>query len=157
MYSIIFTAAIFIGILINDSLEKRNKRMTRHFILGIIATSLVTILWYLGYEIVGWIMVVLPILILLISYITLVTGSSIKKHMSSPVVSKPLSTASKAAPVESCQSTNPPGPYTSVAPPEPSKLSLPASIGPPPTPAGTPMSTGTVTSNLNITPIVAGC
>ena len=67
MYSIIFTAAIFIGVLINDFLQNRNKRMTRNFFLGIIATGLVTILWYLGYETVGWVMVLLPILILLIS------------------------------------------------------------------------------------------
>lgn len=153
MYSIIFTAAIFVGVLMNDLLEKRDKRMTRHFFLGILATSLVTILWYLGYEIVGWVMVVLPICILLISYIALVSGLAVKKSMTTPVAGK----TSKAAPAQSCQPTNPPGPYTAIAEPAPSKLSLPASIGPPPTPATTPMTKDTPPSKGRITPIVPGC
>jgi hypothetical protein len=158
MYSIIFTAAIFIGVLINDFLQNRNKRMTRNFFLGIIATGLVTILWYLGYETVGWVMVLLPILILLISYITLVTGLSVTKK--SPVGAPRASVATSAArapPVESCKPNNPSGPYTAVAPPTSSTVSLPASIGPPPTPAGMPMTTDKPLISGKITPIVPGC
>jgi hypothetical protein len=157
MYSIIFTAAIFIGVILNDVLQKHNKNTSRHFFLGMLAISLVTILWYLEYEIVGWALVVLPIFVLLISYITLVTGSTVTKTTSSPVAATTLSTASSAAPVQSCQPINPPGPYTAVAQPTPSTVSLPASIGPPPTPAGTPMSTNKTLPVATITPITAAC
>jgi len=155
MYSIIFTAAIFIGVLLNDVLQSRKTSISSHFFLGVVAISLVTILWYLDYEIVGWAMVLLPIFVLLISYITLVTGAAVSKN-TSPVAATTLSTASNAAPVQSCQPTNPPGPYTAVAQPTPSTVSLPASIDVPATPATTPM-TNTNTPSFKITPITAGC
>lgn len=157
MYSIIFTAAIFIAVILNDVLQGHNKSISNHFFLGVVAISLVTILWYLEYEIVGWAMVLTPIFVLLISYITLAAGASAIKTTSSPVGATTLSTASNAAPAQSCQPINPPGPYTAVAQPTPSTVSLPASIGPPPTPAGTPMTTNTPLTPATITPITAVC
>ena len=50
MYSIIFTAAIFIGIILNDLLQKQSARIVSHAFLGLIIVGLVSVLWYLDYE-----------------------------------------------------------------------------------------------------------
>lgn len=167
MYSIIFTAAIFIAIILNDLIYKNTNDIPLHGSFGLLAVGLVTILWYLKYEIVAWVIIALPIIILTLSYITLVLGT--KKSVKTTTSEMPVGIESPFAPIPPGMPSrssgeinqlgcNLPGPYTAVAPPTTSTVSLPASSTanlPPPTSA--PATTATGTPSFSITPLVKGC
>ena len=153
MYSIIFTAAIFVAILINDVIHDTKAYLVPHSILGLIALVLVTVLWYLNYEPVGWALILVPITALFISYLVLLSNK--KPAVAAPA---PAPKPSENKPSDSTPMCieNPGGPYTTVPKPESSTVSLPASAPPPATSTTTTTSTGTNTS-MKITPITGGC
>jgi hypothetical protein len=154
MYSIIVTAAIFIGMIFNDVMQNQSNRVSSHAFLGALATGLVAILWYLNYEMVGWGLITLPIAALIISYIVVVTGKGAVTALTSPAsTAGPVLPNSPATPAPACIPSNLAGPYTAIAPPPPSTVSLPAV---PPTPSTPAMSTNTPTPSSTITPLT-GC
>jgi hypothetical protein len=154
MYSIIFTLAFFVAIILNDVLQNHSRRVVTHAVFGLIATSLVSILWYLNYEFVSWVLISIPVIALIVGYALLPsTSSSIVTSVSSPPgMAQPSGIASVSAPII-CNQYNPGGPYTAVAP---STVSLPATTPslPPPTTAPT---TPDLPTTFNITPIVPTC
>ena len=152
MYSIIFAAAIFIAVLINDVIANTTSYVPLHSFLGGIVLTLVTILWYLKYEIVGWALILIPIFALLISYFVLL---GIKKVTAAPAP------AAAPAPSKSSDSApmcieNPGGPYTAVVQSTPSTVSLPASV-PPPAVSIAPITTTPTNTAMTITPIIGEC
>jgi hypothetical protein len=126
MYSIIFTAGIFIAIILNDLLQKRSSLIVPHAFLGLIIVGLVSILWYLDFEVVGWSLILLPICALIISYIVVVmTSNGSTTSTTNPSV-QGAPPAETGAPASTCIE-NPGGPYNAVAQPASSTVSLPAS------------------------------
>jgi hypothetical protein len=163
MYSIVFTAAIFIAIVFNDIIQQNTSRIALHGSFGFIAVGLVTILWYLNYEIVGWVLIALPILALTFSYIAvankskLTVMSSTASSTSTPSGTVAPGVASTSAPVQTTQlGCNLPGPYTAVAPPATSTVSLPASSSVT-LPQPTPVTTAKPVPSFSITPITKSC
>jgi hypothetical protein len=151
MYSIIFTAAIFLAIILNDLIQNRKYRVQNNLYLGLLATALVTMLWYLGYEYVAWGLIILPILTLFITYIIVISTS--KKVVSTTDNNGPIISDSSKSDAPACNQ-NPAGQYTAV--PQPSTVSLPAAPIPP-TNTGTVMTSPVTTPTYNVTPITAGC
>ena len=124
--------------------------ISSHAFLGALATGLMTILWYLDYEMVGWALILLPMAVLLISYIV-VSSSKVVTVAATVPTAGPVLPSDPATPT--CAPSNLAGPYTAIAPPPPSTVSLPAV---PPTPSTPAMSTNTPTPTATITPVV-GC
>lgn len=171
MYSIIFTAALFVAIILNDVLQGRTTRVLSHTIFGVIATGLVSILWYLNYEFVSWILILIPVIALIIGYFLASSGTTVPSTSSSSTslstaasglaspsgVASPSGLASLSAPI-TCGQYNPAGPYKAVAP---STVSLPAtapSLAQPTTaPDSTPPSTSGPAPTFKITPIAPTC
>jgi hypothetical protein len=149
MYSIIVTAAIFIAMIFNDVIRNNSKHASLHAFLGALATGLVAILWYLNFEIVGWGLIIIPIFALIISYIVISTQKRSGPATSEPTTGPTLPSNQPPA----CAPSNLAGPYTAVAPPPPSTVSLPAV---PPAPTTSAMSTNTPTPKFTITPLT-GC
>ena len=159
MYSIVFTLAFFVAIILNDVLHNGSRRIATHAFFGLIATTLVSILWYLNYEFVSWILILIPVIAMIVGY-TLIPASSssiIPSVNSPPGMAQPSGVASLSAPI-TCGQYNLAGPYTAVAP---STVSLPATTPslPPPTtaPVSTPPSTSGPAPTFKITPIVPTC
>uniref|UniRef100_A0A6C0K0B3 Uncharacterized protein n=1 Tax=viral metagenome TaxID=1070528 RepID=A0A6C0K0B3_9ZZZZ len=164
MYSIVFTAALFMAIILNDLIQKHKNRVAIHSFFGLLATGLIAILWYLEYEVVGWTLILVPIAALIISYIVVATGASSSVTATAApaptgIMSGTPSAAASAA--STCSQYNPPGPYTTMAP---GTVSLPATTGSQPTTAPPtvtvpppPPSTATSQPNFTITPITSGC
>ena len=151
MYSIISTAAIFIAIVFNDLIQNRKYLIRFHIFLGLLATSLVIILWYLDYEIVAWGLIIVPIFTLFISYIA-ASGNS-KKLQNTTASNGPIISDTSKSDTPTCNQ-NPAGQYTAV--PQPSTVSLPAAPIPPAN-TGTVMTSPVSTPTYNITPIMASC
>lgn len=147
MYSILVTAAIFIAMVFNDIIQHGSKHASLHAFLGALATGLVTILWYLNFEIVSWGLIIIPIVAIIISYIVISTKKgtgSTGEATTGPVL--------PSSPPPACAPSNLAGPYTTVAAPPPSTVSLPAV---PPAPTTSAMSTSIPTPTSTITPITA--
>jgi predicted lipid-binding transport protein (Tim44 family) len=156
MYSIIFTVAIFIAVLLNDVIQHRTQRVPLHSFLGSIVIGLLTVLWYLDFEIVGWALIMIPIVALLISYIVVATR---KTSMSATTVSSgPVGVTQPSGSVASNAGAciqNPGGPYTAVAQPmPPSTVSLPAAAAATIVPAVMPANTPPA---MKITPLSDEC
>ena len=156
MYSIIFTVAIFIAVLLNDVIQHRTQRVPLHSFLGSIVIGLVTVLWYLNFEVVGWALVMLPIIALIISYIVVVSSKKTASTttMSSGPVGVTQPSGSVASNAGACIQ-NPGGPYTAVAQPMPaSTVSLPAAAAATIVPATMPANTPPA---MKITPLSDEC
>lgn len=151
MYSIISTAAIFAAIVFNDIIQNQKYYIRLHIFLGLIATALVIVLWYLEYEYVAWGLIVVPIFTLFISYIAVSTSSKTTTTTKSNNGPKISDNSKSDAPA--CNQ-NPAGEYTAV--PQPSTVSLPAAPIQPTT-TGTVMTSPVSTPTYNITPITADC
>ena len=151
MYSILFTAAIFIAIIFNDLIQNRTYRIQNNLYLGLLATALVTMLWYLEYEYVAWGLIIVPILTLFITYIIVISTS--KKVTTTTVNDGPQISDNSKSDAPACN-PNPAGEYTAV--PQPSTVSLPAAPIPP-TNTGTVMTSPVAAPTYNITPITGGC
>lgn len=155
MYSIIFTAAIFVAILINDVIHDTKAYLVSHSILGLIALVLVTVLWYLNYEFVGWALILIPITALFISYLVLLSNK--KPAVAAPAPAPaPKPSENKSSDSAPMCIQNPGGPYTTVPKPESSTVSLPASAPPPATSTSYPTNTPT-NNSMKISPITGGC
>ena len=151
MYSIIFTLAFFVAIILNDVFQYHSRRVVTHAFFGLIATTLVSILWYLNYEFVSWVLIIIPVIALIISYALLPsTSSSIVSSVTSPP-GMTSGLASLSAPI-TCDQYNPAGPYKAIAP---STVSLPATTPSLPPPTTAPISGPAPT--FKITPIVPTC
>ena len=153
MYSIISTAAIFAAIVFNDIIQNQKYYIRLHIFLGLIATALVIVLWYLEYEYVAWGLIVVPIFTLFISYIAVSTSSTSKKIQKTKVSSGQQLSDNSKSDAPTCNQ-NPAGEYTAV--PQPSTVSLPAAPIQPTT-TGTVMTSPVSTPTYNITPITADC
>ena len=159
MYSIVFTAALFMAIILNDLIQKHKNRVAIHSFFGLLATGLIAILWYLEYEVVGWTLILVPIAALIISYIVVATGASSSVTATAPTGIMAGAPSAAASAASTCSQYNPPGPYTTMAP---STVSLPATTGSqpttaPPTVTVPPPSTATSQPKFTITPITSGC
>jgi len=152
MYSIISTAAIFVAIIFNDLIQNKKYHIRFHVFLGLLATALVTILWYLDYEFVAWGLIIVPIFTLFISYIAVITSS---KKLTNTTVNNggPQLSDNSKSDAPTCNQ-NLAGEYTAVA--QPSTVSLPAAPIPP-TNTGTVMTSPVTTPKYNITPITGDC
>ena len=151
MYSIISTAAIFAAIVFNDIIQNQKYYIRLHIFLGLIATALVIVLWYLEYEYVAWGLIVVPIFTLFISYIAVSTSS--KTTTTTKPNNGPKISDNSKSDAPTCNQ-NPAGEYTAV--PQPSTVSLPAAPIQPTT-TGTVMTSPVSTPTYNITPITADC
>jgi len=70
MYSVLFTAALFIAIVLNDlNLKSPQKELLKHLFLGLVALVGMGLLVYKGLDYVGWILLAVPIVSLVISFI----------------------------------------------------------------------------------------
>lgn len=65
MYAALVTAALFTGIILNDlySTYDRNQPL-KHFLFGFVATILMTVLEYFGYEPVAWSLLIVPVAVI---------------------------------------------------------------------------------------------
>ena len=115
MYSIIATAALFTAVIFNDEIENKGRKVRSHAIFGALAITIVSILWYLDMEFVGWGLLIVPILALFISFILVKTGTT------------PVDRSDQIDATEAVEHhvKNIPGPYIAVAPHEPSTIALP--------------------------------
>jgi len=89
MYPVIFTAALFIGIILNDVISKNSETETlKHLFIGLVATLGMGYLSYKGLNIVGWAILIVPMLTLLISYIILLFNPTTPAPVPEPAPAK---------------------------------------------------------------------
>jgi len=81
MYSAFVTAALFIGIIINDYIS--NQSATNHIFIGIIAVAGMVLLAYKGLDRIGWILLAVPVVVISVSFIYISLNS--KKEAPTPV------------------------------------------------------------------------
>ena len=77
MYTVIVTAALVLAILFYDLLKENpdNDRTKFHVFFGIAAIVAMAVFVYLDMEYVGWGLLIIPIVVVLINYLILDTGS----------------------------------------------------------------------------------
>jgi hypothetical protein len=75
-YSVITTAALFIAIIINDVIQKNESSISSHAFLGLLSTLAVLFLCMKGAEMVAWGIIILPIFVIILSFVLVYFSTS---------------------------------------------------------------------------------
>ena len=75
-YSVITTAALFIAIIINDVIQKNESSISSHAFLGLLSTLAVLFLCMKGAEMVAWGIIILPIFVIILSFVLVYFSAS---------------------------------------------------------------------------------
>lgn len=108
-YPPIAAAALFTAIVIVDVIKGESSSIATHAFLGLLSIGAVTFLSMKGADFVAWGILVLPMFIILLSFVLVYVGSPIVNKPTSTVVASPsvtTPTGASSAPTTSGQTIN---------------------------------------------------
>ena len=161
MYSVLFTAALFIAIILNDVISNLPQtEILKHLFLGLMATLGMGLLVYKGLDYVGWILLVVPILSIIISLIyTIFYPKKLPPPPVGPIIASTANATAKGPAVNLPETSNAETVCIEYSAPPKIKTApqcttlADGSIGPPPRcPASEPASANTNTPLANAAP-----
>ena len=127
MYSLIVVTAIFVAIIFNDLVQDNSSEIPKHALFGLVCVLSMTLLWYNDLALVGWGLLVVPIIVLLISFISLSLRTPSTLLKSGPSSTVDTCTTPVPTPVKSGSSCAP-YKHNEDCSPLPATVSLPASL-----------------------------
>jgi hypothetical protein len=83
-YPAIITAALFVGIIINDIFSRKRGSIPEHLVLGLVSVTLMVWLTMKNAEIVAWGLLMIPLFILAITFIFVIFNVSLGSTPTTP-------------------------------------------------------------------------
>ena len=83
-YPAIITAALFLGIIVNDIFSRKRGSIPEHLVLGLVSVTLMVWLTMKNAEIVAWGLLMIPLFILAITFIFVIFNVSLGSTSTTP-------------------------------------------------------------------------